>query len=313
MIRRILALPAGRLAVGFLLFITFLAVCGPSLAPYDPLAGSDDILAHPSAAHWLGTDYLGRDVLSRILSGSTISVFGAVQVAVIALFVGAVPGVLSVYLGRVFEWFTLRFVDTLIALPFLVFAVAATALLGNGIPQAMLTVGILVSPLFYRVSRAATLSVAKSQYVESAILAGARIDWIVRTHVFSKVLPPIAIATANTLGIGFVVVSTLTFLGIGIQPPSPSWGGVLASDLGYLNYRPYAPFFTTVLIMLTVWAFNLLADVIRDVAGESGRTLLAERHAVRTGRRRSRTLSRAERAKRAEVSKGGAPAGRSSS
>lgn len=288
MIRRILALPAGRFAAAFLVFILFLAVLGPTLAPYDPLAGTDDILSHPSAAHWLGTDYLGRDVLSRILAGSTISVFGAVQVAAIALFVGAIPGVLSVYLGRVFEWFTLRFVDTLIALPFLVFAVAATALLGNGIPQAMFTVGIMVSPLFYRVSRAATMSVAKSQYVEAAILSGARTDWIVRVHVFGKVLPPIAIATANTLGIGFVVVSSLTFLGIGIQPPAPSWGGVLASDLGYLNYRPYAPIFTTVLIMLTVWAFNLLADVIRDVAGESGRTLLAERDAVRNGRRERR-------------------------
>lgn len=288
MIRRILALPAGRFAGAFLVFITFLAIAGPALAPYDPLAGTDDILAHPSFAHWLGTDYLGRDVLSRVLAGSTISVFGAVQVAVIALVVGAIPGILSVYLGRVFEWFTLRFVDTLIALPFLVFAVAATALLGNGIPQAMFTVGILVSPLFYRVSRAATLTVARSQYVEAAILAGARTDAIVRTHVVSKVLPPIAIATANTLGVGFVVVSSLTFLGIGIQPPAPSWGGVLASDLGYLNYRPYAPIFTTVLIMLTVWAFNLLADVIRDVAGESGRTLLAERDAARTIRRDNR-------------------------
>lgn len=312
MIRRILTLPAGRFAAAFLVFIIILAVFGPVLAPYDPLTGTDDILSHPSPAHWLGTDYLGRDVLSRILAGSTISVFGAVQVAGIALFVGAIPGVLSVYLGRVFEWLTLRLVDTLIALPFLVFAVAATALLGNGIPQAMFTVGIMVSPLFYRVSRAATMSVAKSQYVEAAILSGARTDWIVRVHVFSKVLPPIAIATANTLGIGFVVVSSLTFLGIGIQPPAPSWGGVLASDLGYLNYRPYAPIFTTVLIMLTVWAFNLLADVIRDVAGESGRTLLAERDAVRSGRRKGRGGGRSEPTSGNDQT-GRALAGRSSS
>ncbi|MCC2033726.1 ABC transporter permease [Microbacterium allomyrinae] len=289
MIRRVLRLPAGRFAVAFLVLITFLAVFGPALAPFDPLQGTDDALAHPTAAHWLGTDYLGRDVLSRILAGSTVSVLGAVQVALIALVVGAIPGILSVYFGRVFEWFTLRFVDTLIALPFLVFAVAVTALLGNGIPQAMLTVGILVSPLFYRVARAATLSVARSQYVESAILAGASTGWIVRTHVWSKVLPPIAIALANTMGIGFVVVSSLTFLGIGVQPPAPTWGGVLASDLGYLNYRPYAPLFTTVLIMVTVWAFNLLADVIRDVAGESGRALLAEQG---SGRRKKNDTTR---------------------
>ena len=289
MIRRILRLPTGRFAVAFLLVIAFLAVFGPALAPFDPLQGTDDTLAHPSAEHWLGTDYLGRDVLSRILAGSTISVLGAVQVALIALLVGAIPGILSVYLGRTFEWFTLRFVDTLIALPFLVFAVAMTALLGNGIPQAMLTVGILVSPLFYRVARAATLSVARSQYVEAAMLSGASTGWIVRTHVWSKVLPPIAIALANTMGIGFVVVSSLTFLGIGVQPPAPTWGGVLASDLGYLNYRPYAPLFTTALIMVTVWAFNLLADVIRDVAGESGRALFAEQDSGKRSKKNDAT------------------------
>ncbi|MGO1768470.1 MAG: ABC transporter permease [Microbacterium sp.] len=279
MIRRILSLPAGRFACGFLAFVLVLAVAGPALAPYDPIAGTDDILAHPTAAHWLGTDYLGRDVLSRILSGSTVSIFGAALVALVALVAGALPGILSVYLGRAFEWLSLRWVDTLIALPFLVFAVAVTALLGNGIVQAMLVVGVMVSPLFFRVSRAATLRVARSQYVEAAILSGAGTGWVVRHHVLSKVLSPIAVATANTLGVGFVIVSSLTFLGIGVEPPSPTWGGVLASDLGYLAQRPYSPLFTTVLIMLTVWAFNLLADVIRDVAGEEGRALLADRRA----------------------------------
>lgn len=289
MIRRVLALPSGRAAVLVLLFVLALAVLGPALAPYDPLDGSTEVLGHPSAAHWLGTDYLGRDVLSRILAGSTVSVFGAVLVGVIALLAGAVPGILSVYLGRVFEWAALRWADTLIALPFLVFAIAVTALTGNGIVQAMLVVGVLASPLFFRVARAATLQVARSQYVESAILSGAGLGWIIRHHVWGKVMPPVAIATANTLGVGFIIVSSLTFLGIGIAPPEPTWGGVLASDLGYLAQRPYAPLFTTVLIMLTVWAFNQLADVIRDVAGEQGRALLAQR-AARIRRRTGREL-----------------------
>lgn len=288
MIRGIWQLPSGKLSVLFLSFITFLAIFGPALAPYDPLVGTDRLLAHPSTQHWLGTDYLGRDVLSRILAGSTISVLGSVQVAVIALFVGAIPGILSVYLGKIFEWLTLRLVDTLIALPFLVFAVAVTALLGNGIPQAMLVVGIMVSPAFYRVARAAALTISRSQYVEAAILSGASIGWIVRKHVWAKVLPAISITLANTMGSGFVVVSSLTFLGIGVQPPAPTWGGVLASDLGYLNFRPYAPLFTTVLIVLTVLAFNLLADVIRDVSGESGRALL-----VRRAQKRGRNASAA--------------------
>ncbi|GIE91844.1 ABC transporter permease [Actinoplanes regularis] len=277
MLRRVLSLASGRIAAGILTFIVLLAVLGPLLAPHDPLEGGVDVLAAPSGSHWLGTDYLGRDVLSRLLDGSRVSVLGSVQVALVALVAGVIPGILSVYLGTVFEWFTLRLADTLIALPFLVFAVAVTALLGNGIPQAMLTVGILISPLFYRVSRAATLSVARSPYVEAAIISGASIGWVVRRHVWVKVLPPIAVALANTAGVGFVVVSSLTFLGIGVQPPAPTWGGVLAADLGYLSFRPWAPLVPTALIMATVWACNLLADAIRDVSGEAGRALLNSR------------------------------------
>lgn len=285
MIRRILDLTSGRVAVGILAVVALLAAFGPLLAPQDPLAGNTEILASPSGAHLLGTDYLGRDVFSRLLAGSRVSVFGSVQVALIALVVGAVPGIASVYLGRGFEWVTLRLTDTLIALPFLVFAVAVTALLGNGIPQAMFVVGIMVSPLFYRVSRAATLSVARSPYVEAAIVAGASVGWVVRKHVWVKVLPPIAIALANTTGVGFVIVSSLTFLGIGVQPPAPTWGGVLAADLGYLSFQPWAPLVPTALIMATVWACNLLADAIRDVTGEAGRALFNTRRirAARAG------------------------------
>ncbi|MEI9939047.1 MAG: dipeptide/oligopeptide/nickel ABC transporter permease/ATP-binding protein [Pseudomonadota bacterium] len=283
MLTRLWQLPSARLGLGLLSAILLLAIIGPLLSPYSPLAGSDAILAHPSANHLLGTDYLGRDVLSRILCGSPVSVFGAVLVAFIALFVGAIPGILSVYFGAAFEWLSLRVADTLTALPFLLFAASMTALLGNGITQAMVTVGILVAPACYRVSRAAALSVARAQYVEAAILSGASVATIVRNHVWSKVLPPIAIVLANTMGHGLVVVASLTFLGIGVQPPQPTWGGVLASDLGYLSYRPYAPLFPTFLILITVWGFNLIADAIRDVAGESGRVLLEQRKSGASG------------------------------
>lgn len=265
----------GRVAVGLLLFVAILAVLGPVLAPYDPLQGGDDILAGPSPAHLLGTDYLGRDVLSRLLHGAPLSVFGTALLGVIALVVGVVPGILSVFLGKPFEWASLRVVDTLIALPFLVFAVAVTALLGNGVLQALVAVGILISPLFFRVSRAAALQVAGSQYVEAALLAGATVPFIVRHHVVGKILPVIGVALANTLGAGLVVVASLSFLGIGVQPPTPTWGGDLASDLRYLALKPYAPVFPAALIMVTVLAFNLYADALRDVSGAHGRALLA--------------------------------------
>lgn len=287
MIRRVLSQPTGRLAVGILSVIVLLAIFGSVLAPHNPLTTSAAQLAPVSASHWLGTDYLGRDTLSRLLAGSRASVVGAIEVAVIALFVGAIPGAASVYLGRVFEWVTLRLVDTLISLPFLLVAVAVTALLGNGITQALLVVGVLLAPGFYRVSRAAALSVAQSQYVEAAQISGASTAWIVRRHVWSKVLPPISISLANTVGAGFVVVSSLSFLGIGVQPPAPTWGGMLSSDLSYLAYQPWAPVAPAVLIIATVWACNLLADSIRDVSGEAGRAFINGR----ATRRRQPALS----------------------
>ncbi|KAA0941245.1 MULTISPECIES: ABC transporter permease [Streptomyces] len=279
MVRRVLTLTSGRIAVTVLAVIALLAVLGPLLAPQDPLATSDNTLAAVSGSHWLGTDHLGRDTFSRLLDGSRVSVLGSLEVALTALVVGVVPGILSVYLGRTFEWITLRLADTLVALPFLLFAVAVIALLGNGITQAMLVTGALVSPLFYRVARAATLAVARSPYVEAAIIAGASVGWIVRRHVWVKVLPPIAVALAQTIGVGFIIVSSLTFLGIGVQPPAPTWGGLLASDLGYLSYQPWAPLAPALLIMVTVWAANLLADAIRDVSGEAGRAFVNQRRA----------------------------------
>jgi peptide/nickel transport system permease protein len=273
-VRQVLRLRSARVAVGILVLIALLAALGSVLAPQDPLAGGADTLAGVSGRHWLGTDYLGRDVFSRLLAGSRVSVLGSVEVALIALVLGTIPGVLSVYLSRVFEWLTLRLADTLVALPFLIFAVSVTALLGNGITQAMFTVGVLVSPLFYRVARAATLPVARSQYVEAAMISGASTGWIVRRHVWAKVLPPVAVALAHTIGVGFIVVSSLTFLGIGVQPPAPTWGGLLASDLGYLDFQPYAPIAPVLLIVATVWGCNLLADAIRDVSGQEGRALL---------------------------------------
>ena len=277
MVRRILSLTSGRVAFTILSLIALLAVLGPLLAPQDPLAGSQNTLAGISGQHWLGTDYLGRDVFSRLLDGSRISVIGSLEVALVALVVGAVPGILSVYLGRVFEWLSLRFMDSLITLPFLVFAIAMTALLGNGLHQAMFAVGILVAPGFYRVTRAAALAVASSQYVEAARLVGASPWWVVRTHLWAKIAPTIAVSTAGMLGAGLVIVSSLTFLGIGVQPPEPTWGGLLATDLRFLYQRPYGPLIPGILIVLTVGAFNGLADALRDGARSAGQTVVRAR------------------------------------
>ena len=288
MIKSVWCLASGRIAIVLLSVILFLAVFGSLLAPYAPNDTVGPQLAGPSSHFLLGTDYIGRDVLSRILAGAGLSVLGALLVAAIALVFGALPGVLSVYLGRVFEWISLRVIDTLIALPFLVFAVAMTALLGNGVFQALFAVGFLLAPVFYRVARSATLSVANSQYVEAALLSGASTWWVVRKHVWNKVTPPIAISLSTTVGLGLVVISSLTFLSIGVSPPQATWGGILATDLEYIALQPWAPAVPIALILIAVLACNLLADAVRDTAGEAGRQLLNAREAKKGGTRAAR-------------------------
>jgi len=255
-------------SLGIIVLWCLLAAFAPWVAPYDPLEGSDDILTGPSAAHLLGTDYLGRDVLSRLLHGAPLSVFGTALLGVIALVVGAVPGVLSVFLGRQVEWVSLRVVDTLISLPFLVFAVAITALLGNGLLQALVAVGILISPLFFRVARAATLQVAGSQYVEAALLSGATVPFIVRHHVTGKVLPVIGVALANTLGAGLVVVASLSFLGIGVQPPTPDWGAMINEAQSGVAGGYFLPAIVpAVAVVLVVVAVNIVGVRLSERLG----------------------------------------------
>jgi peptide/nickel transport system permease protein len=288
MIKNVWRLASGRIAIAALSGILFLAVFGSLLSPYAPNDTVGPQLAGPSSHYLLGTDYIGRDVLSRVLTGAGLSILGALLVAAIALVFGALPGVLSVYLGRVFEWVTLRVIDTLIALPFLVFAVAMTALLGNGVFQALFAVGFLLAPVFYRVSRSATLSVANSQYVEAAILSGASTGWVVRKHVWPKVAPPIAISLSTTIGLGMVIISSLTFLGIGVSPPQATWGGILATDLEYIAVQSWAPIVPIALILIAVLACNLLADAVRDTAGEAGRQLLRGQAAKKADKKAAR-------------------------
>src|SRR5699024_8829600 len=145
MLKRILKLPSGSISISILSVVAFLAVFGPLLAPYSAFDGSEDILAAPSTEHLLGTDYLGRDTLSRLLSAAPLSVFSAVLVGAIALVVGVIPRILSVYLGRAFEWASLRDVDTLLAFPILIFSISITALLCYSIIPAMCAVGFLTS------------------------------------------------------------------------------------------------------------------------------------------------------------------------
>jgi peptide/nickel transport system permease protein len=248
--------------------VAVLAVFGVALAPFDPLAQDPGIaLQGPSLSHVFGTDYLGRDVLSRLVAGTGRTVVGAVEAVGVGAVLGVLPGLASLWLGRAFEWLLLRVVDALMTLPFIVFAVAVTGVLGNGVTQAMLAIGVLFAPLFFRVTRAAGLSLTRAQYVEAAQLFGASRWHVLRTHVWGKVAPTVAVTVAQACGAALLAVSSLTFLGIGVRPPAPTWGGVLASELGFLSQQPWAPVIPAVLIMVVVAALNRLADEVRDGAG----------------------------------------------
>ncbi|OON82560.1 ABC transporter permease [Streptomyces tsukubensis] len=267
-LRRTWRLPTAKTALAVLAVIALLAVAGDALAPHDPLGQHpDDMLQGPSGAHLLGTDYLGRDVLSRVLAGTRLSVVGALEAVGSALVLGVIPGVASVWLGRTVEWSAQRAADTLMVMPFTVFAIAVVGALGNGMHQAMLALGVLFAPLYFRVTRAAALGLKQAQYVEAAELMGASRRWILRTHIWGKILPTVAVTTAQAVGQALLVVASLTFLGLGVQPPAPTWGGMLASDLGFLAQQPWAPLIPGAAIMITVGALNLLADAVRDSAG----------------------------------------------
>ena len=277
----VLSQPSARIALVLLAAVVFLAIFGSALAPQNPLAiDASALYQGPSPRHLLGTDYLGRDVLSRLMAGTRLSVLTAFEAVGIGLVLGAPLGVATVFLGRWFDFSANRVADALMTLPYIFFAVAVTAALGNGLVQAMFAVGILLAPGFFRVTRAATLEFASAQYVAAAELFGASKLHVIRIHIVRKVLPNIAVMTAAAAAGALLAVSFLTFLGIGAQPPAPTWGGVLSSDLDYLSQAPWAPFIPGALIAMTVGALNALADALRDRTDPG--TLLAADPVIKT-------------------------------
>ncbi len=264
----VLRLPSVRIALGVLAVIAILVAFGSTLAPQNPLAiNANALFQGPSAHHLLGTDYLGRDVLSRLMAGTRLSVLTALEAVGIGLVLGAIPGIATVFMGRWFDFSINRVSDALMTFPYIFFVVAVTAALGNGLVQAMIPVGILLAPAFFRVTRAATIEHARAQYVEASELLGASKLHVIRVHVLRKVLPNIMVTTAAMTAAALLTVSFLTFLGIGVQPPTPTWGGILSSDLDYLSQAPWAPFIPGAVIAITVGALNALADAVRDRSG----------------------------------------------
>lgn len=252
-----------RVAAAIVAFMFAVALLGSVLAPENPFAQqASQAFAHSSWAHPLGTDFLGRDSLSRLIAGARPSLISALAAVAIGLAGGALPGMGSVLLGRRSEYLLMRVVDASMTIPPLIFAIAIIAGFGDGLTPAVVAIGILLVPRFFRVIRADTLKLASAQYVEAATLFGASKPYVLRRHVWRKVMPTLAVTSSSALGASVLGISSLAFLGLGEQPPAPSWGAMLASDLQYLYQAPWAAIWPGLAITVTVWALNALSDAV---------------------------------------------------
>ncbi|MBI1801911.1 MAG: ABC transporter permease [Chloroflexi bacterium] len=250
-----------------IVFFAVLALLAPLIAPYSPTKQKvTNALQPPSAEHWLGTDELGRDMLSRIIYGSQVSLQVGLIAVGIALLSGVTLGLVAGYWSNTLaEQVIMRAMDALLAFPALVLALALVAALGPSLQNAIIAVGIVGIPAYARLTRGQVLSVKEREYVEAARTIGAPSLRIILRHILPNVTAPLIVQ--SSLGIGFAILAEagLSFLGLGVQPPTPSWGSMLNSGRGYLEIDPWLIIGPGTAIFLAVLGFNFLGDGIRDV------------------------------------------------
>lgn len=263
------ALLANRLAVfglAVLALLVLAAAFGPWLAPQDPNAiDVPGRLSPPSLDHWFGTDEFGRDVLSRVIVAARVSLqVGAIAVG-ISLGLGVPIGLVAgFYRGRVDDAL-MRLMDMLFAFPAILLAIAILAVLGPGIRNAMIAIGIVYTPIFARITRGSVLSVREEVYVRAARSVGANDLRILRLHVLPNVLAPIIVQASVSLAFAILSEAALSFLGLSVQPPDPSWGRMLFEGRGFMRLAWWMAVFPGLAIFVTVLAFNVVGDGLRDV------------------------------------------------
>lgn len=253
------------IAMFFILFLVVVAVLAPIIIPYG-IAQEDytAILQGPSGAHWFGTDEYGRDLFSRILYGSRISLsVGFFSVTVGAL-VGITLGLLAGYYGGVLDSIIMRFCDTLFAFPGIVLAIAIVAILGPGLANVVIAVAVFSTPTFARLVRSSTLTLKDSIFVQAARNIGCSNTRILLNHILPGAVPNIIVQYSMSIGTSILTASSLSFLGLGAQMPTPEWGLLLSNGRTYMDTRFYMSAFPGLAIFLTVLAFNLLGDGLRD-------------------------------------------------
>ena len=264
LLRRMLETRLVGTGLAILAVVLLCAVAAPLLAPYDP--NEQDYLAitePPSANHLFGTDDLGRDVLSRIIYGSRVSLEVGLIAVGIAVLCGVTFGLLAGYTGGVADDTIMRVVDAIQAFPNLILALAITAALGPSVANAMLAIGFVAAPGMARLTRGQTLSVREREFIAAARVCGASPLEIMRRHIWPNVTAPIVVQATLLLGTAIVTEAALSFLGVGVQPPTPSWGAMLRTGSQYLEVAPWLGIVPGTAIFLTVLAFNFVGDGLR--------------------------------------------------
>jgi peptide/nickel transport system permease protein len=258
--------PLGAAGGFIMLLIVFMAIFANVLQTQDPIAtNAADTLAPPSRAHWLGTDHLGRDIYSRILHGARVSLLVGLGSTAVASLLGGVIGLLSGYVGGKTDLIVQRVMDILQGLPLLVLALVMSAALGPSIPNVILAISIPIMPRAARVIRASVLSIREFQYVEAARALGTRHLRIAFRHILPNTMGPFIVLATAQLGSAILVEATLSFLGLGVPEPYPSWGRMLSvSAAEYAQKAPWLVLFPGIAISLAVFGSSLLGDALRD-------------------------------------------------
>ncbi len=247
------------------LLLIIVAILAPVVAPYDPYKQSlREALQEPSRAHLLGTDPLGRDVLSRIIYGTRTSLAVGLASVGIGASIGMALGLVSGYFGGLLDTVIMRSVDALMTIPSLVFALAIGVALGGGLANVMISLGIALIPIYARLMRGQVLTVKETEFVVAARTIGCRDRRIMLRHILPNTLPPLIVLITLNLGIAILAEAGLSFLGLGIDPPGAAWGAMVSDGYRYLLSNPLLSFAPGFCIILVVLAFNLMGDGLRD-------------------------------------------------
>ena len=270
-LRRLLRRRTAVVGLAVVVFFIALAVIAPLLAPYDPIATDwRAVRKPPSALHLFGTDELGRDVLARVIWGARASLMAGLVSVSIALAVAVPLGLLSGYLGGVVDGLLMRIIDAMLAIPFLVLAIALAAFLGPSLTNAMIAIGVVQTPIFTRLTRGQALAVKHEDYIEAARAVGNPHRRILLRHILPNILAPILVQATLAIAAAIIAEASLSFLGLGQQPPAPSWGSMLNTASHFLSQAPWMAVWPGLAIFSLVLSFNLLGDGLRDALDPRG-------------------------------------------